>query len=103
MTSVIARSRMDTADSGSNAKVGALRKTSFVCAVTALFCLPAFSFGLMGGIVYFGEDFFEGRSPRWYDSILWALLLSLLASILGLLTMGLIALVRRFAGRRSSA
>ena len=94
---------MEIADSGSDAKPGALRKTSFICAVTALFCLPAYYFCVMGGIVFLGEDFFEGRSPLWYDSVLWALLVSLLASILGLLTMGLIALGRRFAGRRSSA
>lgn len=94
---------MNTADSGSNAKVGALRKTSFACAVTALFCLPAYSLCLIGGVVYFGEDFFEGGSPRWYDSILWVLLVSLLASILGLLAMGLIGLAWRFASRRSSA
>jgi|HubBroStandDraft_5_1064220.scaffolds.fasta_scaffold15647_2 hypothetical protein len=94
---------MDIADCGTNAKPGALRKTAFVCAVTALFCLPALSFGLMAGIVYFGEDFFEGRSPRWFDGVLWALMLSLVASILGLLTMGLIALVRRFRGRRSTS
>jgi hypothetical protein len=73
---------MDIADCGTNAKPGALRKTAFVCAVTALFCLPALSFGLMAGIVYFGEDFFEGRSPRWFDGVLWALMLSLVASII---------------------
>lgn len=57
----------------------------------------------MGGIVSFGEDFFEGRSPRWYDSILWAVFFSLLASILGLLITGIIALVRLFTGKHSSA
>jgi hypothetical protein len=93
---------MDTAHSGTNAKPGALRKAAFVSAVTALFCLPALSFGLLAGIVYFGEDFFEGRSPRWFDYVLWALLVSLVASVLGLLSMGLIAVVRWFGRRRST-
>lgn len=94
---------MTSADSGTVAKPGALRKISFVCAVTALFCLPASSFCLMGGIVYFGEDFFEGRSPRWYDFIVGVLLTTAVVSILGLITMGVVALVRRFVGRPSRA